>query len=93
VYEGKHGAGSRSGFGGHAWDAMQILQIAIPEAIKKAQPGSAEFRAALRDAIENIKGMAGAHGIFNFSATDHAGMGEDARVMVEINDGKWKLIK
>lgn len=93
VYEGKHGANSRSGFGGHAWDAMQILQIAIPEALKKAQPGSPEFRSALRDAIENVKGLAGSHGVFNFGAADHAGLGEDARVMVQIENGTWKLIK
>jgi branched-chain amino acid transport system substrate-binding protein len=93
LYEAKHGAGSRSGFGGHAWDAMLILQKAIPEALKKAQPGSAEFRAALRDAIEGIKNLPASHGVFNFSATDHAGFSDDARVMVEISDNKWKLLK
>ncbi|MGB9150347.1 MAG: ABC transporter substrate-binding protein [Burkholderiales bacterium] len=93
VYEGKHGAGSRSGFGGHAWDAMLILQKAIPEALKKAQPGTAEFRAALRDAIEGVKGLPAAHGVFNFSATDHAGLADDARVMVTVENGTWKLIK
>jgi branched-chain amino acid transport system substrate-binding protein len=93
VYEGKHGANSRSGFGGHAWDVMLILQKAIPEALKKAQPGSAEFRAALRDAIEATKGLPASHGVFNYSGTDHAGFGEDARVMVEIDNNKWKLIK
>jgi branched-chain amino acid transport system substrate-binding protein len=93
VYEAKHGAGSRSGFGGHAWDAMLILQKAIPDALKKAQPGTAEFRAALRDAIEAVKGLPAAHGVFNFSGTDHAGLADDARVMVTIENGTWKLIK
>ena len=46
---------ARSTFGGHAWDAYLLLQRAIPEALKKAKPGTKEFRAALRDALENTK--------------------------------------
>ena len=51
-YEAKYGPGSRSTFGGHAWDSYMLLSVAIPEALKKAQPGTKEFRAALRDALE-----------------------------------------
>ncbi len=92
LYEGAHGEGSRSGFGGHAWDTKLVLERAIPEALKKAQPGSEAFRAALRDAIESIKGLAGSHGVFNFSATDHAGLDENARTMVRIENGTWKIL-
>jgi branched-chain amino acid transport system substrate-binding protein len=52
-YEAAHGKGSVSSFGGHAWDAGMLLQNAIPQALKKAQPGTKEFRRALRDALEN----------------------------------------
>ena len=55
-YEGKYGPGSRTTFGGHAWDAYLLLQRAIPEALKKGQPGTKAFRAALRDALENVQG-------------------------------------
>ena len=41
-YEAKYGTGSRSTFGGHAWDAYLLLQAAIPEAMKKANPGTKE---------------------------------------------------
>src|ERR1043166_4662141 len=61
AYEGKYGPGSRTTFGGHAWDAYKLLQRAIPEALKKAQPGTKEFRAALRDALENAKDVAGSN--------------------------------
>ena len=90
VYEGAHGKGSVSGFGAHAWDAGLILQAAIPAALKKAQPGTAEFRAALRDALEGVREVPGAHGIFNMSPKDHLGLDQRARVMVKIENGTWK---
>src|SRR5439155_17165688 len=46
-YEGKYGPGSRTTFGGHAWDAYLLVQRAVPEALKKGQPGTKAFRAAL----------------------------------------------
>jgi branched-chain amino acid transport system substrate-binding protein len=66
---GGHGAGSVSTFGAHAWDAGVMLQAAVPAALKKAKPGTAEFRTALRDALENMKEVAGAHGVFTMGPT------------------------
>ncbi|WP_374624421.1 ABC transporter substrate-binding protein [Pandoraea sp.] len=91
IYEKAYGAGSISTFGGHAWDAGLLLQTAIPVALKKAKPGTAEFRAALREALENVKNMPGTAGIFNMSAKDHNGLDQRSRVMVQIVGGKWKL--
>jgi branched-chain amino acid transport system substrate-binding protein len=93
AYEKAHGKGSVSTFGAHAWDAGVLLQAAIPVALKKAQPGTKEFRAALRDALEGIKNTPGAHGIFNMSPTDHLGFDQRAAVMIQIRDGKWILQK
>ena len=92
-YEAAHGKGSVSTFGAHAWDTGRLLQAAVPVALKKAKPGTAEFRAALRDALEGSKEVAGAHGIFNMSPTDHLGLDQRSRVMVEIQNGGWKLVK
>ncbi len=92
-YEAAHGKGSVSSFGGHAWDAGLLLQNAIPQALKKARPGSVEFRRALRDAIEGTRNLAGAHGIFNLSPEDHQGFDQRARVMVVIDNNAWKLVK
>ena len=89
-YEKAYGKGSVSTFGGHAWDAGLLLQAAIPNAIKKAQPGTPQFRAALRDAIEGVKELPGAHGVFTMSANDHLGLDQRARVMVKIENGTWK---
>ena len=90
AYEKAHGKGSVSTFGGHAWDAGLLLKAAVPVALNKAQPGTAEFRAALRDALEGTKNVAGAHGVFNMSPTDHLGLDQRARVMVKIENGTWK---
>ena len=92
-YEAVHGKGSISAFGGYAWDAGLLLGNAIPAALKKAQPGSREFRLALRDALEATKNLPAAHGVFNMSPTDHLGFDQRARVMVNIQDGAWKLAK
>jgi branched-chain amino acid transport system substrate-binding protein len=91
AYEGANGAGSISTFGGHAWDAGLLLQHAIPIALKKGQPGTPQFREALRAALEDTKDLPGSHGIFNMSTNDHSGLDQRARVMVQIVDGKWKL--
>jgi len=90
-YEAQYGKDSVSTFGGHAWDAGKLMAAAVPVALKKAQPGTPEFRAALRDALESTKDVAGAHGIFNMSPTDHLGLDQRARVMVKIENGAWKV--
>lgn len=90
AYEGANGKGSVSTFGGHAWDAGQVLKAAIPVALKGGQPGTPQFRNALRDALESVKEVPGAHGIFNMSASDHLGLDQRARVMVKIENGRWK---
>ena len=93
AYEAAHGKGSVSTFGAHAWDSGVMLQAAVPEALKKAQPGTAEFRAALRDALENMKEVPGAHGVFTMGPNDHLGLDQRARVMVQIQKGAWKLVQ
>jgi len=92
AYEGAYGKGSVSTFGAHAWDAGILLQNAVPLALKKAKPGTAEFRAALRDALEGLKNVAGAHGVFNMTSQDHLGFDRRAAVMVQIRNGAWVLL-
>jgi branched-chain amino acid transport system substrate-binding protein len=91
AYEKAYGAGTVSTFGGHAWDAGQLLVAAVPEALKKGQPGTKEFRKALRDALEGTRNLPVAHGIVNMGPTDHVGLDQRARVMVQVVNGKWKL--
>ena len=90
AYEAAHGKDSASTFGAHGWDAGVLMTAAIPVALKKAKPGTAEFRIALRDALEQVKEVPGAHGIFTMSENDHLGLDQRARVMVKIENGAWK---
>ena len=90
-YEAAHGKGATSTFGAHAWDAGLLLANAVPVALKKAQPGTKEFRAALRDALEGLKNVTLSHGIVNMSPQDHLGFDQRARVMVKIENGAWKI--
>jgi branched-chain amino acid transport system substrate-binding protein len=89
-YEAMYGKGSVSTFGAHAWDAGRLMAVAAEQALKKARPGTVEFRSALRDALESAREVQGAHGVFNMSPTDHLGLDQRARVMVKIENGQWK---
>jgi branched-chain amino acid transport system substrate-binding protein len=90
-YESAYGAGSVSAFGSYTWDAWLELAHAIPEALKKAQPGTREFRAALRDALEGIRELHVSNGVVNMSKNDHLGLDQRARVIVRIVHNAWKL--
>ena len=90
AYEAVLGKGTVSTFGAHAWDAGLLMAAAVPVALKKAKPGTPEFRAALRDALEGLQEISGAHGIFSMSPNDHLGLDQRARVMVKIENGTWK---
>ena len=58
-YEKAYGPGTRNQFAGHSYDAAIVLEKVVPVALKKAKPGTPEFRAALRDAL----GDHGPHGV------------------------------
>jgi branched-chain amino acid transport system substrate-binding protein len=92
-YEGKYGPNTRSQFGSTAWTALNWLQATVPVALKKAQPGTPEFRQALRDALEGMKEVVSPEGVFNMSAGNHNGLDARGQVMVRIEGGKWKLVQ
>ena len=92
AYEAAHGAGSVSAFGSYAYDAGILLQTAVPVAMRNAQPGTPEFRAALRDALEGLREVTYVNGVATMSSTDHVGQDARARVMAVIRDGKWQAL-
>jgi branched-chain amino acid transport system substrate-binding protein len=92
-YESAFGAGTRNAFAGYAYDGMLLLNAAVPEALKKAKPGTAEFREALRTALENVRNVVGTHGVYNMDPKNHNGLDERARVVVQVENGAWHLVK
>jgi branched-chain amino acid transport system substrate-binding protein len=88
-YEAAYGAGSRNQFAAHAYDAKIVLEKVLPVALKAAKPGTPEFRAALRDAIEGMGRTVFSHGVMNWSASDHWGYTNETGVMLKVADGKF----
>lgn len=72
-------------FGGHAWDAVMLL--------KNAMERGAETPSAIRDQLEKTKNFCGIGGTFTYTAQDHAGLGKDAFVLVEIKNKDWVVVK
>ena len=81
-----------AGFGAHLADCATLMLTPVPAALAKGKPGSAEFRAAIRDGVEASKEVVANHGVYNYSATDHSGLDKRSRVLVKIVGGKWTLL-
>jgi branched-chain amino acid transport system substrate-binding protein len=92
AYEKTYGSKPAT-FGANVYDAGLLLTRAIPVAAKKAKPGTPEFRAALRDALEATRELVGTQGVYNMTAADHSGFDERGRVLITVKDGSWRLLK
>jgi branched-chain amino acid transport system substrate-binding protein len=89
AYNKANGPNSISAFPGFAWDAFLLAQAAIPIALKKAQPGTAEFRAALNDSLENSRDVVTTSGPVTITPQDHTGFTPESLVMIQVKDGRW----
>lgn len=87
IYNEKYGANSVNTFAAYSWDAFKLVESAVPAAMKKAKPGTPEFRVALRDALQSNPEIVGANAIYKMSPSDHNGLDKRARVMVTVRDG------
>lgn len=83
AFEAKYGP--RNTFGGHAWDALQLVFRAMEKA--------GADRAGIREVIENTRNFVGITGVFDFSPTDHNGLDRRAVTMIQIVDGQWRPAK
>ncbi|MFO1273026.1 MAG: ABC transporter substrate-binding protein [Rubrivivax sp.] len=92
-YEKAVGPNSRNQFAAHAYDAQIVLDKVIPMALKKGKPGTPEFRAGLRDAMETMGRTIFSHGVMNWTAQDHWGYTNETGVMLKVVDGKFVVEK
>jgi len=88
-YEKAYGPGSRNQFAAHAYDAQIVLEKILPAALKKAKPGTPEFRQALKDGMESMGRTVFSHGVMNWTAQDHWGYTNETGVMLKVVDGKF----
>ena len=80
-------------FGANVFDAGLLLQQAIPIAVKHGKPGSKEFRAALRDALEQTKELVATQGVYNMTPQDHSGFDKRGRELITVKAGSFVLLK
>lgn len=91
-YEKLHGSKPAT-FGANVYDAGLLLQAAIPAALKQGAPGTAAFRAALRDALEQTRELAGTQGVYNMTPGDHSGFDRRGRELITVKNGRWAALK
>lgn len=91
AYEAQYGAGLRNQFAAHSYDAYLMLDKVVPIALKKGKPGTPEFRAALKEALESTPALAVTHGVLDYTPTDHWGFRPDTGVVMKVVNGDWKL--
>jgi len=92
LYESRFGAGSYNQFAANVWGAKLLLDKAIPIALKKAKPGTPEFRLALKDALENMGEVVVPQGVLRYTATDHYGYDGRARFVLSAQGGHWRAV-
>ena len=94
AYQKVNGAPPTDAFSAYSFDAWLIFADAAQRALAtKAEPGTPQFRVALRDAIVTTKELVGTHGVYNFRPDNRYGADERARVVVKLDKGQWKLVQ
>lgn len=93
AYQKANNAPTSDAFSAYSFDAWLVLLDAAKRALAKAQPGTEEFRVALKDALETTKDVTGSHAVYNFKPGEFFGVDERARVLVQLQKGKWTLLQ
>ena len=91
-YEKVHGKNSANQFAAHSFDAYLVLEKIVPMALKKGKPGTKEFRAGLKDALESMGRTPVSQGVLNYTPADHFGFTPDTGVLLTVVNGDWKVV-
>jgi branched-chain amino acid transport system substrate-binding protein len=91
AYQKANDAPTTDAFSAYSFDAWLVFLDAAARVGNKAEPGTAAYRTALRDALTSTKEVVGTHGVYNFKPDSRYGQDERARVIVTLDQGKWKL--
>jgi branched-chain amino acid transport system substrate-binding protein len=93
AYQKANGNPTSDAFSAYSFDAWLVFVDAAKRALQKAQPGTPEFREALKDALLTTKDVVGTHGVYSYQPGSFFGVDERARVLVQLQKGQWKLLQ
>jgi branched-chain amino acid transport system substrate-binding protein len=92
-FQRTHGAAPADAFSAYTFDAWLVFADAVSRALKtKAEPGTPEFRAALKTAIAATRELPGTHGVFSFQPNSAYGLDKRSAVVIKLEKGQWKLV-
>jgi branched-chain amino acid transport system substrate-binding protein len=92
-FEKANGEAPTDSFSSYSFDGWLVLTDAARRAVATgAKPGSPEFRTALRQALFATKEVIGTQGVYTFTPADRHGVDDRSRILVQIEDGKYKLL-
>ena len=93
AFEKANGEAPTDSFSSYSFDGWLVFVDAAKRALATgAKPGSPEFRTALREALFTTKELAGTQGVYSYTPADRHGVDARARILVQIEDGKYKLL-
>jgi branched-chain amino acid transport system substrate-binding protein len=92
-YQKTIGSPSNDIFAPYAYDGYLLFVNAAKQALKKAKPGTAAFRKAIRDAMVRTHELVGTSAVYTYKPGQHYGADKRAMVMVHLEKGKWRLLK
>ncbi|MGC2780337.1 MAG: ABC transporter substrate-binding protein [Bradyrhizobium sp.] len=93
AFEKANGEAPTDAFSSYSFDGWLLLADAAKRAMATgAKPGSPEFRTALRQALFATKEVVGTQGVYTYTPADRHGVDDRSRIMVQIEDGKYKLL-
>ena len=73
-------------------DAALVLEKVVPVALKKGKPGTPEFRAALKDAVENDGPHRRLARRLTVTKDNHWGFTTETGVILKVVNGDWKVV-
>jgi branched-chain amino acid transport system substrate-binding protein len=93
AFEKANGEAPTDSFSSYSFDGWLVFADAVKRAMAtSAKPGSPEFRSALRQALFSTKEVVGTQGVYSYTPADRHGVDDRSRVLVQIEDGKYKLL-
>jgi branched-chain amino acid transport system substrate-binding protein len=93
AYQKVNNSPAGDAFSAYSFDAWLVLLDAAKRALQKAQPGTEEFHAAFNDAMQSAAEVVGTHGVYTYKPGGYFGVDESARVLVQLQKGKWTLLQ